>query len=195
MLDVILQKSYLHWILNPSVKQRDEKVIRSLISVDVCFNQRITRQRFKKTTWRCLKGKISSLYLNRIVYLDEKSLLDKIFLVVYIPVSHCDLRTSTKHRPTLYESLQLNSLNLFITNFTINRLWQKQAFGLKISFVHFSLKLINNKFWLKCRNNCYSIFMGSRDMNFIMLFYSEVQFRGKFIDMNRNPWQCMCIQP
>jgi len=31
-----------------------------------------------------------------------------------------------------------------------DRLWQKQAFGLKISFVHFSLELINNNFWLKC---------------------------------------------
>src|SRR5688572_22104464 len=56
MLDIILQKSYLHWILNSSTKQRDEEVIRSLISVDVCFNQRITRQRFKKAIWRNLKG-------------------------------------------------------------------------------------------------------------------------------------------
>ena len=60
-----------------------------------------------------------------------------------------------------------------------DRLWQKQAFGLKISFVNFSLELINNNFWLKCWKNYYSIFMGSRDMNFIMLFYSEVQFREK----------------
>ena len=58
-------------------------------------------------------------------------------------------------------------------------LWQKQAVGLKISFVHFLLQLINNYFWLKCRKNYYSIFMGSRDMNFITLFYSEVQFREK----------------
>ena len=28
-------------------------------------------------------------------------------------------------------------------------------------------------------NKYYSIFMDSRDMNFIMLFYSEVQFREK----------------
>ena len=60
-----------------------------------------------------------------------------------------------------------------------DRLWQKQAFGLKISFVHFSLELINNNFWLKCCKNYYSIFIGSRDMNFIMLFSSEVQFREK----------------
>src|SRR6218665_2715383 len=60
MLDVILQKSYLHWILNSSTKPRDEDVIRSLISVDVCFNNRITRQRLKKTIWRYLKGEISS---------------------------------------------------------------------------------------------------------------------------------------
>src|SRR6218665_27775 len=59
------------------------------------------------------------------------------------------------------------------------RLWQKQDLGLKSSFVHFSLELINNNFWLKCCKNYYSIFMGSRDMNFIMLFYSEVQFREK----------------
>src|SRR6218665_1825476 len=80
-----------------------------------------------------------------------------------------------------------------------DRLWQKQVFGLKISFLHFSLELINNNFWLKCWKNYYSIFMGSRDMNFIMLFYSEVQFSrktlAKFNDINRNLWQCMCIQP
>ena len=60
-----------------------------------------------------------------------------------------------------------------------DRFWLKQAFGLKISYVNFSLELINNNFWLKCWNNYYSIFMGSRDMNFITLFYSEVQFREK----------------
>ena len=60
-----------------------------------------------------------------------------------------------------------------------DRLWQKQAFGLKISFVHFSLELINNNFWLKCWKNYVCIFMGSRDNNFIMLLYSEVQFREK----------------
>jgi len=53
-------------------------------------------------------------------------------------------------------------------------LWQKQAVGLKISFVYFSLRLINNNFWLKCWKNYHSIFMGSSDMNSIMLFYSEV---------------------
>src|SRR6218665_1418220 len=62
MLDVILQKSHLHWTINSSAKQRDEDVIRSLISVDVCFNRRITRQRFKKATWRHLKSKIYSKY-------------------------------------------------------------------------------------------------------------------------------------
>jgi len=56
ILDVILQKSYLHWILNTPTKQRDEDVIRSLISVDVCFNRRITRKRFKKAIWRYLKS-------------------------------------------------------------------------------------------------------------------------------------------
>src|SRR6218665_2234796 len=60
-----------------------------------------------------------------------------------------------------------------------DRLWKKQAFGLKISCVHFSLELINNNLCLKCWKNYYSIFMGSRDMNFIMLFYSEVQFQEK----------------
>src|SRR6218665_3949798 len=57
--------------------------------------------------------------------------------------------------------------------------WQKQAVGLKISFVHFSTELINNNLWLKHWKNYYSIFRGSRDMNFIMLFYSEVRFREK----------------
>ena len=56
VLDTILQKSYLHWSLNSPKRQKDEEVIRSLISVDVCFNRRITRQRFKKTLWRHLKG-------------------------------------------------------------------------------------------------------------------------------------------
>jgi len=67
-------------------------------------------------------------------------------------------------------------LNLFF--FVCDLLWQKQAVGVKISFVHFSLELVNNNFWLKCWKN-YSIFMASRDMNFIMLFFSEVQFREK----------------
>ena len=66
-----------------------------------------------------------------------------------------------------------------------DRLWQKQEFGVKISFVHFSLELVNNNFWLKCWKN-YSIFMASRDMNFIMLFFSEVQFREKRL-------QCLLI--
>ena len=60
-----------------------------------------------------------------------------------------------------------------------DRLWQKQAFGEKISFADFSLELINNKFWLKCWKNYYSIFIGSRDMNFLMLSYSKLQFREK----------------
>src|SRR6218665_2007619 len=56
-----------------------------------------------------------------------------------------------------------------------DRLWQKQAVDLKIRFVHFSLELINNNFWLKCCKNYYSIFIGSRDLNSIVLCYSEVQ--------------------
>ena len=56
ILDIILRNSYLHWILNSPTKKRDEEVIRSLISVDVCFNRRITSQRFKKAIWRYLGG-------------------------------------------------------------------------------------------------------------------------------------------
>jgi len=66
LLDVILQKSYLRWILNSSKEQRDEEVIRSLISVDICFNKRITKQRFKKVIWRYLKGEMSSKYYCKI---------------------------------------------------------------------------------------------------------------------------------
>ena len=58
-------------------------------------------------------------------------------------------------------------------------LWQEQTVGLKIGFVHFSIKLRNNNFWLKHKKNYYSIFLGSRDMNFIRLIYSKVQFREK----------------
>jgi len=54
VMDIILQKSFLHWILNPSTKQNNEEIIKSLISVDVCFNRRITRQRFKQAIDRCL---------------------------------------------------------------------------------------------------------------------------------------------
>src|SRR6218665_3681579 len=96
------------------------------------------------------------------------------------------------------DSLPCRPVKSIICNGKCDRLWQKQAFGLKISFVHFSLEQINNNFWLKCCKHCYSTFMGSRDMNFVMLFYSEVQFQeklAKFVDINRNPWQCMCIQP
>jgi len=53
-LDIILHASYLHWVLNSSAKQRDEDVIKSLTSVDVCFYRRITRQRFRKAIWRYL---------------------------------------------------------------------------------------------------------------------------------------------
>jgi hypothetical protein len=55
MLDVILQKSYLHWALNSSMEQRDEEVVRSLASVDIFFCQSITRKRSKRAIWRCLK--------------------------------------------------------------------------------------------------------------------------------------------
>src|SRR6218665_3466 len=67
ILDVILQKSYLHWTLNTPTKPRDEDVIMSLISVDVCFNRRITRQRFKKAICRYFKGEMyySKTYLIR----------------------------------------------------------------------------------------------------------------------------------
>ena len=47
------------------------------------------------------------------------------------------------------------------------------------SFVHFSLQLTNNNFCLKCWKNYCSIFMNSRDMNFVMLSCSEVQFQEK----------------
>ena len=60
MLDIILQKSYRHWIFNSLAKQKDEEAIRSLIAVDVCFNRRITRKRFKNEIWRYLKGEMSS---------------------------------------------------------------------------------------------------------------------------------------
>ena len=60
VLDIILEKSYLHYILNSPAKQRGKELIRSLISVDVCFNQRITRQRFKKAIWRYLNGEVFS---------------------------------------------------------------------------------------------------------------------------------------
>ena len=55
----------------------------------------------------------------------------------------------------------------------------KAGFWEKISFADFSLELINNNFWLKCWKNYYSIFIGSRDMNFLMLSYSKLQFREK----------------
>jgi len=60
VLDTILQKSYLHWILNSSANQRDEEVIRSLMSVNLCFYRRITRRRFKRSIWHYLKGWMSS---------------------------------------------------------------------------------------------------------------------------------------
>jgi len=43
--------------------------------------------------------------------------------------------------------------------------------------------------------------MGSRDMDFIgpnvILLGSTISRKtlAKFIDININPWQCMCIQP
>src|SRR6218665_44897 len=63
-----------------------------------------------------------------------------------------------------------------------DRLWQKQAVGLKISFVHFLLELINNNFWLKCWKNYYSIFMGYSTRK-----YNFEKMHAKFNDTNRNP--------
>ena len=58
-------------------------------------------------------------------------------------------------------------LSINLLSIICDRLWQNQAVGQKISFVLFSLQLINNNFCLKCWKNYYSIFYGSRDMNFI----------------------------
>src|SRR6218665_340879 len=67
-----------------------------------------------------------------------------------------------KHKE-LKETRVSDSINI------CDQLWRKQAVGLKISFVHFSLKLINNNFCLICLKNYYSIFSGSKDLNFIVL--------------------------
>src|SRR5688572_18889024 len=75
MLDIILQKSYLHWILNSPTQQTDEEVIKSLISVDVCFNRRITRQRFKRITWHYLKGKVLSKHYFPTSYLRPHAII------------------------------------------------------------------------------------------------------------------------
>ena len=83
--------------------------------------------------------------------------------------------------------MNVTILYLFVLLLTLNLchdtiiywLWQKQAFGKKIGFVDFSLELINNNFQLKCCKNYYSIFISSRNMNFLMLSYSKLQFREK----------------
>src|SRR6218665_139960 len=56
MLDVVLLKSLLHWMLHSPTHQRDEDIIRTLTLVDFCWFQRITKRRFKKRFWRQLKG-------------------------------------------------------------------------------------------------------------------------------------------
>jgi len=58
LLDAILEKSLLHWMLHSSTDQRDEDIIRALTSVDFCWLQRITRRRFKKRIWKQLKGSL-----------------------------------------------------------------------------------------------------------------------------------------
>src|SRR6218665_1189910 len=79
MLDIILQKSYLHWILKSSTNLRDEDVLRSLMSVDLCFNRRITRQRFKKAIWRYLTDFYDETKRNAaIIRSNRKYLLRKI---------------------------------------------------------------------------------------------------------------------
>src|SRR6218665_2132605 len=79
MLDIILQKSYLHWILKSSTNLRDEDVLRSLMSVDLCFNRRITRQRFKKAIWRYLTAFYDETKRNAaIIRSNRKYLLRKI---------------------------------------------------------------------------------------------------------------------
>jgi len=68
MLDIILQKCYLRWVLHAPTYQRNEEVISSLTSVDVCFSRRMTRKRFKRTVWRYLEGDVLS-YCYRPTYM------------------------------------------------------------------------------------------------------------------------------
>ena len=56
MLDVVLVKSLLHWMLHSPTHQRDEDIIRTLTSVDFCWLQRITKRRFKRRIRKQLKG-------------------------------------------------------------------------------------------------------------------------------------------
>ena len=82
---------------------------------------------------------------------------------------------------TSVEFWQLHGTSLLCRQ-TILNMWPAPAkadFWEKISFADFSLELINNNFWLKCWKNYYSIFFGSRDMDFLMLSYSKLQFREK----------------
>ena len=79
----------------------------------------------------------------------------------------------------IYIGMKFHFLLGYYNYLNCDWLRQKQAFGEKISFADFSLELINNNFWLKCLKNYYSIFIGSRDMNFLMLSYSKLHFREK----------------
>ena len=72
LLDIILHRSFLHWILSSPAKQRDEEVTRSLMSVDVCFHRRISSQRFKKAFFRYLKSEMTSELSVKFVYLTHK---------------------------------------------------------------------------------------------------------------------------
>ena len=95
-------------------------------------------------------------------------------------ISFSSIAFSFQQYPFQQSRFDFSFLHLCRFHFTIcDRLRQKQAFGKKISFADFSLELINNNFWLKCWKNYYSIFIGSKDMNFVMLSYSKLQFREK----------------
>ena len=60
LLDVVLEKALLFWILNILNFQRDEDVIRALALVDFCWFQRITKRKFKTRIWLRLQGIIIS---------------------------------------------------------------------------------------------------------------------------------------
>lgn len=69
LLDIILEKSILHCILNFSSNQRDLDAITSLSSVDLYWFQQITRHSMKRKIWKRLKGtfRFSLILLSTII--------------------------------------------------------------------------------------------------------------------------------
>jgi len=65
LLDIILQKSYLHYALNrDSFKdQSDRLLVTRLTAVDRCWFERLRKRKFRRIIWRRLSSEFKSAHI------------------------------------------------------------------------------------------------------------------------------------